>query len=507
MSGPVSSVPNSLLDGYHAHAVHRGRDVALVDDVGMYTFAELWTAACAFASRLEHDGVGAGAVVGIGMDGSAAYVAALLGALLAGAAAAPLNLELTHPELATYLDLLEPTTIAVDARGLDRVPAGSLVEVDCAPRAVDLAGRLGASAHVHTRTVVANGDAPALMFPTGGTTGLPKAAVLTHRSTLLWALSMAGHGRAGSGVELFFLPFFHVTLLTGLLSTLHAGASVVVQRRFDPEAASALILDGATRVQVVPTHLRRLLEVPSFETARHRVQHVRFGGMASAPGFVDALLDALPNAQISTGYGATEFGPVTLVGHDDLVAGRRSGVGRPLPGVHISIVTDAGEPVAPGESGHVVVRCPWQASGYVGRPEETAATFTPMGVRLADVGTFDDDGWLSLLGRHSDMVITGGENVFPAEIEAVLVRHPDVEEVVVIGVPDTRWGQRVEAAVVVRDGASVTTESLPRVRPSRARALQASAIGAGARPHPADREQQARPASAPHATALGRQPV
>ena len=459
MSGPASSVPSSLLDGYRAHATHRGGKHAISDDVGSYTFAELWRAACAFAARLEGEGVAPGAVVGIGMEGSAAYVAALLGAMLTGAAAAPLNLALTRNDVRRYLDLLDPTTIVVDAHGRERLPSGPFVEVD-ASRTDQLAGRLGASAAGHDRPVVVGGGTPALLFPTGGTTGVPKAAVLTHRATLLWALSMAGHGRAGVGTELFFLPFFHVTLLTGLLSTLHAGAPVVVQRRFDPDAASERILEGATRIQVVPTHLRRLVDVPTFDAARHLVRDVRFGGMASAPGFVDELLEVLPNARISTGYGATEFGPVTLLGHDDLAAGRRTGVGRPLPAVHITVVTDAGEPVVAGESGHVVVRCPWQASGYVGRPDETTAAFTPLGVRLADVGVFDHDGWLTLLGRQSDMVITGGENVFPAEIEAVLVRHPDVAEVVVIGVPDRRWGERVEAAVVARAGASVTTESL-----------------------------------------------
>jgi fatty-acyl-CoA synthase len=110
--------------------------------------------------------------------------------------------------------------------------------------------------------------------------------------------------------------------------------------------------------------------------------------------------------------------------------------------------------------GQVVVRCPWQASGYIGRPEESAATFTPWGVRLADHGSLDEDGWLALKGRQSDMVITGGENVFPTEIEAVLARHPDVADVVVIGVPDSTWGERVEAAVVPRDGAAVTVASL-----------------------------------------------
>ena len=463
MTAPSVIAPSSIVDGYYANAVHRSGELALTDHIDSYSFAELWSAACGFAERLQRSGVGPGAVVGVAMEGSAANVAAVLGAMLTGAAAAPINVALTETELPRYLELLEPTTIVADPHGLDRLPAGwNQVGVDTAVRGVRLADRLGASAAMNPPTALAapTPDSPALLVPTGGTTGLPKAAILSHRATLLWALSMAGHGRAGSGVELFFLPFFHIGLLTGVLSTLHAGAPAIIQRRFDPEEACDFICRGATRIQVVPTHIRRLLEVPTFDEARQHVQQVRFGGMTSTPEFTDKLLEVFPNAQISTGYGATEFGPVTLVSHDDLVAGRRTGVGRPVPGAHIAIVSDAGEPVATGEAGHIVVRCPWQASGYVGRAEESAAAFTPLGVRLADCGAFDEHGWLTLLGRQSDMVITGGENVFPAEIEAVLLAHPDVVDVVVIGVPDATWGERVEAAVVARPGATVTIASL-----------------------------------------------
>jgi acyl-CoA synthetase (AMP-forming)/AMP-acid ligase II len=455
--------PNSIVDGYYAHAVHRSGERALIDHIDSYVFAELWSAACGLAERLQRSGIGPGAAVGVAMEGSAAYVAAVLGAMLTGAAAAPINVALTETELERYLELLEPTTIVADPYGLERLPAGwNQVEVDTAARGVRLADRLGASDRMNLPTALAAlpPASPALLVPTGGTTGLPKAAVISHQATLLWALSMAGHGRAGSGVELFFLPFFHIGLLTGVLSTLHAGAPAIIQRRFDPAEACDLICRGATRIQVVPTHIRRMLAVPNFDEARQYVRQVRFGGMMSAPEFADELLEVFPNAQISTGYGATEFGPVTLVNHDDLVAGRRAGVGRPVPGAHVAIVSGAGESVAIGEAGHVVVRCPWQASGYVGRPEESAAAFTTAGVRLADWGAFDEHGWLTLLGRQSDMVITGGENVFPAEIEAVLLAHPDVVDVVVIGVPDATWGERVEAAVVARPGATVTVESL-----------------------------------------------
>jgi fatty-acyl-CoA synthase len=459
-----ASAPASLLHGFRAHAAHRPDQLALADDTGSCTFGELWQASGAFATRLLDAGAGPGTAVGIAMDGSAANVAVLIGAMRTGAAAAPLNLGLAPSELGGYLDLLDPAVIVADPTGAARLPAATeVLALDSHPNGTELAVRLGATGHDAREGAGADQPAgsAALLMPTGGTTGLPKAAILSHRATLLWALSMAGHGRAGSGTELFFLSFFHIGLLTGLLSSLHAGAPVVVQARFDPDGACERILrDGARRLQVVPTHLRRMRESTAFERARHEVRHVRFGGMASAPEFVDELMDELPNAEISTGYGSTEFGPVTLLGHDDLARGRRDGVGRALPGVHLTIVSPDGGPIPIGDEGDVVVRCPWQASGYVGRPEETARTFTTAGVRLADCGRLDDDGWLTLLGRRSDMVITGGENVFPAEIEAVLSSHPDVHEVVVVGVPDPMWGERVEAAIVAKPGVTLTAESV-----------------------------------------------
>jgi acyl-CoA synthetase (AMP-forming)/AMP-acid ligase II len=456
--------PVSLLGGYRAHAAHRGRELAVTDDTGAYTFGELWQAAAGLAGRLRREGVGPSDTVGIAMEGSAANVATIIAVLLTGGAAAPLNTALTAAELERYLDILGPAAIVADSNSLSCLPGSARpIELDGDRAAVRLEDRLGVSERdgACAEGLGRPAESPALLFPTGGTTGLPKAAILSHRATLLWAASMAGHGRAGSGVELCFLPFFHVGLLTGLLSTLHAGAQAIVQARFDPERACDRILhDGATRLQVVPTHISRLRDGPGFKEARLGIRDVRFGGMASAPEFIDELLEELPNAQLSTGYGATEFGPVTLVSHADLLAGRRRGVGHPVAGVHVTVVSEGGIPVDAGTPGDVVVRCPWQASGYVGRPQESAAVFTPAGVRLADCGTIDENGWLTLLGRRSDMVITGGENVFPAEIEAVLAAHPGVADVVVIGVPDATWGERVEATVVPRPGATVTTESL-----------------------------------------------
>ena len=466
MSPLAAPAPLNLLFGLRAHAALRARHLAVVDEFGAFTFGEVWDAATRFAGRLRAAGVRPGGVVGVAMEGSAAYPVTVLGALLAGGVAAPLNILLTRPELARYLAVIGPAVVAADLPSAELLPEGTpVLEVGALAPGRTLVERLGGPATAECSPVTVGLRRPtaaaALLFPTGGTSGLPKAAILSHRAVYLWAMSVAGHGNAGRGIELFSLQCFHVGLLTGPLSTLHAGGEVIVQGRFDPErAVEWIIADGANRIQTAPTLLRKLASAAGFDKARHGVEYLRFGGMASGPEFVDELLDAFPQALISTSYGATEFGPVTRAGSEDYRQGRREGVGRPVPGVQLTIVGDHGDTVAAGEPGDIVVRCAWQASGYMGRPGETAATFTEAGVRLADCGVVHDDGWLTLLGRRSDMIITGGENVFPTEVEAVLATHPGVTDVVVIGVPDPTWGERVEAVVVAAPDAEPTLDEL-----------------------------------------------
>ena len=274
-------------------------------------------------------------------------------------------------------------------------------------------------------------------------------------------LAVNGVTTSRRAVDLCVSPLFHTALLSGPLATLYAGGSTVMLRRFDPERAVDCILHrGANRVIGAPTIVKRMQAVAAFEQARHVVRHITLGSMASEPGFVDALLIAFPNAELTSAYGATEFGAVTRISHDDYVSGRRTGVGLPVPGASITVMNEDGNPAQTDELGELVVSCPWQAVGYLGRPEESAATFAADGVHIGDLGSMDGDGWLIVSGRASELVVTGGENVFPAEVESVLAQHPDVAEVVIIGMPDPEWGSRVEAVVVLRTGASLTTDEL-----------------------------------------------
>jgi acyl-CoA synthetase (AMP-forming)/AMP-acid ligase II len=209
------------------------------------------------------------------------------------------------------------------------------------------------------------------------------------------------------------------------------------------------------------TIFARLKQHSDFDSVdRSRVRLLSTGSMPATPEFIAALRADYPNARLRMTYAATEFGPVTALQNEQISEGDLGSVGYPFPGVRIRIVDDAGNDLPRGESGEIEVSSPWQTAGYWGRPEETAATYFPTGIRLGDSGYFRSDGRLVVNGRKKDMLISGGENVFPAEVEAVLSRHPEVIDVAIFGVKDEQWGDRIEAAVVRRPGSALTHEAL-----------------------------------------------
>lgn len=434
-------------------AAHDGSQLALRDDCGSVTFAELVAVAGRVAGGLADRGLQPGDRVALAMEPSAAYVTALLGVLSAGAVAVPLNTRLTPPETATYLEPIAPRLLLADPAHEGWLPVPTVVarHVD---ECGDLASRLRDLLGAGFAQVNLEPDSPAIIFPTGGTTGLPKGAWYSHAGLARFCTHVAANqDRSPGDIEVYFSPFFHVSLCAGVLTCLAAGGAVDVLRTFDPEDALAAIRRGGTRLMGSPTMFVALRQAPSFgSTDRSGVTHVGFGATDATKPFIDSLLHDFPKARLYYGYGATEYGPVTAMPHEAMVQGGRNGVGRAVAGVELRVVGE--------QPGELAVRCAWQAEGYWGRPEETAATFTADGVMLGDIASIDADGWVVLKGRSKEMVITGGENVFPIEVENVLALHPAVNEVCVFGVPDDYWGERVEAAVVVRPGATLDTDDM-----------------------------------------------
>ena len=456
----------AFVDVIAAHAEQVPHAVAVIDEHGEVGYAELWAAAGAVAGGLHRCGVGRGERVVTAMTPGAAHIAVLLGIMAAGAVAAPLNTRLTPVEAGDFLATIAPRLVVHDAvhaalaRTLDVATvalagSGALAErlspLAVPPPAVPPPAVPPGGGDEEPMIDGVDPEAPAAIFGTGGTTGRPKGAAWSHRGLWLYTAScQANMEIRRTDVELYFSPFFHVALVTVLFSTLYAGGCVWVLPRFDErEVIDALRTGRPTRLFGAPTALVRLIRHPDFApAATGQLRRVLFGSTRSEPGFATELAGAFPHARLVTGYGATEFGAVTRLRSWELHDGTDHGVGRPVPGVTVRVVDEHGVDLARGGIGQLVVHAPWQMLGYWATTPDDPTGRSRGGLLSGDRGRFDEDGFLHLVGRTKDMIITGGENVFPVEVENVVAAFPGVAAVAVFGQPHELWGEQVEAAVV-----------------------------------------------------------
>jgi fatty-acyl-CoA synthase len=440
---------------------------ALIDASGAVTYGQVWESATRIARSLGRLGIGRGEMVVVAMEPSATQAVAILGVMAAGAVACPLNIRLAPPEVLEFLGPLQPRLALLAERHsglLATVALERLVIRDDADHAAiakaleDLAGGRAAA----TTLPALDEDQPALVVATGGTTGVPKAATYSQR--VLWAWSAVSgqiQEMRQDDVQLYLAPFFHSTIVTNLLTPLFLGATIRVLPGYDEAAiVAALNADELTWLYAAPTVLVRLLEAPGLRRGRPgRLRVLAFGSMRAQAEMPDHLRQAFPGIRLITGYGTTEFGPVTRLKGDE-IEGDPGCVGRPVPGARIEIRGPESEVRPRGEEGEMVVWCPWQMTGYWGRPDLTEAATVEGGIRPGDIGRFDERGFMHLIGRSKEAIRTGGENVWPAEVENALLVHPAVEDVLVYGVEDRVWGERVEAALVLAPGTQLGLEEL-----------------------------------------------
>jgi fatty-acyl-CoA synthase len=457
--------PPTLLHWLFNIVLHRQASTALFDPTGDVTYADLLSKACSAADYLSEHGLIRGKPVCFALTPSSEYVAWLLGSLLAGGVAAPVNTRLSAVEVATYTSRLNPGLVVCDLpdASLCAEVGSPILRVPDDPLAADPLDVVRTRLDEYLQSIAPTD--PAIVFPTGGTTGLPKGAYTDHEGLFRWAWNVAFGARRHAGeVELFYSPFFHVSLMVGLVGGIFAGGTVCIEPKFDPGRAIRLIRErGITRLQGAPTMYYALMDHPDASAGVFElVTDVIFGSTSATASFVDRLMRTFPNARIATAYGATEFASgVTRVEHADLVAGRIVGVGRPNVGCHIRVIDSDGNDLPPGEVGQIIARSPWQTLGYWNQPEESESTYRPDGyIALGDLGSFDEEGWLTIAGRSKEMIITGGENVFPVEVEQVLSSLAGVSDVVVFGVRDQTWGERVEAVVKPQSGVTLDVEEL-----------------------------------------------
>jgi fatty-acyl-CoA synthase len=383
-----------------------------------------------------------------------------------GALLAPLNWRLAPPEL--DYQLRDSGAIALFVGPEHRDLAGKLTIAVPADQRIEFGTAyetlLAASSPIAPPPEEqARFEDPHLILYTAGTTGHPKGAVLTHANVFWNSVNVGapiGLGPADTTISL--LPFFHSGGIgLYLIPTLHAGGRVAIMRTFEPRVLLDIVRRHSVRVIFgVPAIWLELLKDPTFDRKHYpSVEYCISGGAPHPLSVMEAV--AARGFGFLQGYGLTETSPGGTLMPVDEWQRKLTTAGKPFLHVELRVVDESGAPCAPGEIGEVQFRGPNVFAGYWQRPDATAEAFTADGwFRTGDLGRLDVEGFLSLIDRKKDMVISGGENVYSAEVEDVLFAHPKVAEAAVIGLPDPKWGESVFAVVVARPGTHLTPEEL-----------------------------------------------
>ena len=461
---PNSEAPDAfftIAERIAEHARRAPTSPAIADATGATDFGTLDRLLDRVAAALQRDGVAPGASVAIAGGNTAAALAVFLGALRAGAVAVPLAANVPP-------DTFRAMLADCDARILFADAAAQSLAVDAGVRTVpiDALGAWLAPEGARPRPVAIAPEMPFNVIYSSGTTGAPKGIVQPH--AMRWRHVMRGSdsGYGPGATTLIATPLYSNTTLVSLLPSLAWGGRVVLMEKFDADRYLALAeAERATHTMLVPVQYRRVMASPRF--AAHDLSSFRMKFCTSAP--FDAALKADILARWPGGlveyYGMTEGGGTCVLRaheHPD----KLHTVGQPSEGHDIRVIDEAGRELARGEVGEVVGHSGAMMTGYRGLPAKTAeAEWIEPGtgkrfIRTGDVGRFDADGFLVLMDRRKDMVISGGFNVYPSDLEAVLHAHPAVAEAAVVGVPSERWGETPVGFAVAREGASLDTDAV-----------------------------------------------
>jgi acyl-CoA synthetase (AMP-forming)/AMP-acid ligase II len=447
------------------HAAHRPAHPALVMDGQVLSHAALDQAMDRVAVALQRDGLGCGDTVAVCAGTSIAYAMLYLGCLRAGVAVAPLPPSSAADALAGMIRDAQARLLFVDqdaafllADVLPGLPT-AVISLDRSPTLPPLYDWLGAPGTVPAEADIGPGT-PFNIIYSSGTTGVPKGIV--QPCSLRWAQMQRAPGLqyGPDAVTLLSTPLYSNTTLVSFFATLAVGGSVLLMAKFDARAYLELAQRyRVTHTMLVPVQYQRLMSVPDFD--HYDLSSYRMKFCTSAPCSAALKQDVLarwPGGLVEL-YGMTEGGgSCQLFAH--LYPGKLHTVGMPSPGSEFRIIDDEGQELPPGATGEIVGRSGSMMTGYHGQPQKTAEAewHDRAGVRFirtGDIGCFDEDGFLTLMDRKKDMIISGGFNLYPSDLEAVLRSHPALAEAAVVGVPSERWGETPVGFVVPSDGAEL----------------------------------------------------
>lgn len=448
------------------------------------TYGQVLSRVRRLASALAARGVGRGDRVGVLATNSHGYVECYYAAAMAGATFVPLNYRAKLHELEHMISKAEPKILFFEERyreTLDKLQGlpGDMQRVTM--------GAAGDDAAAAFEDVIASGsddfedaevdesDTSILMY-TSGTTSLPKGVLLTFgdfTAYVVGTVDMAdGEPR---GAALNCVPLYHIAGATNIMTSLWTGRKLVLLPQFEPgEWLEAVQREKITHAFVVPTMMKKILDHPEFSSFDlSSLTNLSYGGAPMPLPVIRRALESFPTSVgFVNAFGQTETtSTLTVLGPDDhrltgdaekdeLVLRRLTSIGRPLPDVEVKVVDEAGTALGKNETGEILVRTPRVMKGYAGDVKGGAKTDDDGYLHTRDLGFIDDEGYVFLVGRADDMIIRGGENIAPAEVEGVLQTHPAVDEVAVLGLENEEWGQIVAAAVVLRAGESATPDDL-----------------------------------------------
>jgi acyl-CoA synthetase (AMP-forming)/AMP-acid ligase II len=449
-----------------ASAAQRCPDrAAIIDEIGALTWREIDQRGNALAAALERLPGGTPQTIGIMCRNHRGFVEALVAANRVGADMVLLNTSFAGPALAEVADREQLDAIVYDQEFSETVDR-ALVQRPEATRLVAWAD--GATEHTTVESLIDShlGERPerperrgAMILLTSGTTGIPKGAKHPGGSAknLVQVLNRTPwHAEEATVIT---APMFHAWGLSQLIMSAALACTIVTRRKFDPEATLELIdRHQATGLVVVPVMFDRIMELPDDVRGRYSARSLRFAtasGSRMRPDVVTKFMDEFGDV-IYNNYNATEAGMITTASPADLRAAP-STAGRPAEGTEIRIFDDNDRDVPPGQTGRIFVRSETQFGGYTsGGTKQFNGDFMSSG----DVGYLDEAGRLFVVGRDDEMIVSGGENVYPIEVEKTLVAHEDVAEAAVLGVDDEQYGQRLVAFVVLKPSGSVTPDAL-----------------------------------------------
>lgn len=411
------------------------------------------------------------------------YVEIYFAAAKAGCVTVPLNFRLAGNELVTILKDAEVKVLFFGQGYADtageiarEVGIGILVSIEGSEEGCLFYEELLANSPGTDPELAIDENQMAILMYTGGTTGRPKGVMLSHRNLMTAMLDLTLTYRFDKNeTTCFILPIFHASLWP-VLCVLIVGGKVAILRR--PELAKILELvqgEKCTHINAIPTIYNWLMEYPDLDKFDlSSLKKISYAGSPIAPVLLKKMIRKFGNV-LWQGYGLTEAAPemTTLLPEDHVVEGppekvrRLNSVGQEMYMLTAKVVREDGSEAAPGEVGEIVARGKNVMMGYWKMPDKTSEALKDGWLHTGDMGTIDEDGYVYLMDRKHDMIITGGENVYPREVEDVLHEHPAVMEVAVVGVPDEKWGEAVKAVVVLKEGRKATAEDIIKFTKSR----------------------------------------